>query len=79
MRKSLSILMLSAAGLLADGSLTAQTLTGADVMDKYYHIAKPKTQIMTMAMTISKNGSTLSRTMTTWGQETTLRARSRGR
>jgi hypothetical protein len=53
--------------LLALGGLAfAQAVDGAEVMDRYYHVAKPKTQIMAMTMSISKGGSTLTRSMTTW-------------
>ena len=54
------------AALAHGGRASAQAIDGNDVMDKYYHVAKPKTQIMTMTMSISKGGSTLTRSMKTW-------------
>jgi hypothetical protein len=44
----------------------AQSLSGREVMDKVYHAPKPKTTIATISMIISKNGKTLTRTMTIW-------------
>jgi hypothetical protein len=49
------------------GKLSAQTMSGEEVMNKYYHILKPETAIISMSMAITKNGKTLSRSMTTWG------------
>ena len=54
--------------LALGGSAFAQAVDGAEVMDRYYHAAKPKTQIMSMTMSISKGGSTLTRSMATWTQ-----------
>ena len=61
-------LMAAIAALALSGRAFAQTIDGAEVMDKYYHVAKPKTQIMTMTMSIAKGGSTLTRSMTTWAK-----------
>ncbi|MEI8093813.1 MAG: outer membrane lipoprotein-sorting protein [Spirochaetales bacterium] len=45
----------------------AQDLSGAELMAKYFHRTKPKTEITTMVMTITKNGASLTRTMMNWG------------
>lgn len=52
--------------ILIAGSLSAQTLTGQQVMDRYYSNPKPATSVLTMSMVITKNGKSLNRTMTTW-------------
>ncbi len=57
------VLFLTAAGVAAH----AQALSAQEVMDKHFHIPKPKTTIMTASMVISKGGKSLSRTMTLWG------------
>jgi Outer membrane lipoprotein-sorting protein len=53
-------------GAGAGAGAQAQGLTGQEVMDKYFHISKPKTVVMNISMVISKGGKTLSRTMTAW-------------
>jgi len=68
MRKMLSRISLFVAGAaLLMTPLAAQDLSAAELMAKYFHRAKPQSEITTMVMTISKNGSTLTRTMTNWG------------
>ncbi len=59
-------LLMALAALLAV-PLAAQDLSGAELMAKYFHRAKPKTEITTMVMIISKNGATLTRTIANWG------------
>jgi len=68
MRMSLSSAKAAAAllGILSIARLSAQSLSGQEVMDRYYGTAKPKTSIVTMSMVISKNGRELSRTLKTW-------------
>ena len=51
----------------AAAPLFSQTLTGPEVMSKYFHNPKPKTSIMNMSMVITKNGKSLSRSMSNWG------------
>lgn len=55
--------MLSIVPLLAQSELSAQA-----VMDKVFSAAKPKGSIETLAMTISKGGQSLNRSMTMWSQ-----------
>jgi len=50
----------------AGAAAQAQNLTGQEVMDRYFHNPKPKTVVMNISMVISKNGKSLSRTMTAW-------------
>jgi hypothetical protein len=50
----------------AGAAAPAQSLTGQEVMDKYFHIPRPKTMVMNMSMVISKGGKTLSRTIAAW-------------
>jgi hypothetical protein len=50
--------------VLAVGTLSAENPTGTEVMAKHFRAAKPKTTVMTLSMVISKNGQTLSRTLT---------------
>jgi hypothetical protein len=51
----------------AAAPLFSQTLTGPEVMSRYFHNPKPKTSMMTMSMVITKNGKSLSRSMSNWG------------
>jgi hypothetical protein len=65
----LSVLARIALVALVAGAATAaqaQGLTGQDVMDRYFHVAKPRTVVMNISMVISKSGKTLSRSMTAW-------------
>ncbi len=68
LRKSLATAMVAATlALLAASPLQAQAaLSGQEVMDKVYNSPKPKGSVLTMAMVITKNGKSLSRTLTTW-------------
>lgn len=50
----------------AGAAAQAQGLTGPEIMDRYFRIAKPRTVVMNISMVISKGGKTLSRTMTAW-------------
>ncbi|MEI6385740.1 MAG: outer membrane lipoprotein-sorting protein [Spirochaetota bacterium] len=56
-----------ALALVATLPLAAQALTGPEIMDKHFHTTKPASLVMTMSMTITKNGKNLSRSMSTWG------------
>ncbi len=53
-------------GILSIARISAQSLSGQELMDRFYETAKPRTSIVTMAMVISKNGKELSRTLSTW-------------
>ncbi len=70
MRNFKSLINFCLAGLLilAGTPLFGQIPTGAEIMAKHYQIPKPKTEVSTMVMTISKNGATLSRTMSNWAK-----------
>jgi|GEM_PF-2817941 len=56
----------AAVALFLGAASLARAQDGGEVMGKYYRVPKPRTESMAMAMTISKNGSALNRSMTTW-------------
>jgi hypothetical protein len=53
--------------LVAGTAVFAQGLSAQEVMDKHFHVAKPKTSIMNASMVIAKSGKSLSRSMKIWG------------
>jgi hypothetical protein len=50
----------------AGAAAQAEGLTGQEIMGRYFHYQKPRTVVMNISMVVSKNGKTLSRTMTAW-------------
>jgi hypothetical protein len=58
---ALAALALAAPRLPAQGDLSAD-----QIMAKVYGSPKPRTSIITMTMVVSKNGKSLTRTLTTW-------------
>ncbi len=65
MRKSTLLAALSLAVLLP-AALSAQALTAPEVMARHFRLPKPVTSIVSMSMTITKNGKSLSRSLQTW-------------
>lgn len=69
MRKSrfLASLALAAIGAALGGaSLSAQTMSGPEVMARHFRLGQPKTAVISMTMTITKNGKALNRSMQTY-------------
>ncbi len=58
-----AVLFVAGAGITAH----AQSVSAQEVMDRHFRVLKPKTTIMTASMVITKNGKSLSRSMTIWG------------
>jgi hypothetical protein len=42
------------------------TVTGQEIMERYFHCPKPRSVVMNISMVVSKNGKSLSRAMTAW-------------
>jgi len=70
MKTPMSLRRIVLVALLVTGAVVAaqaQNLSAQEVMDRHFRVPKPRTTIMTASMVITKNGKSLSRSMTIWG------------